>query len=156
MRIQFIALTVLATLSAAAVDSPSLRFDFSGSKQERGHTTVSSTNIYSDTIGFGFEPGASVVAGGGGIASEKPFLFSVKLPEGNYAVTVAFGDDAAASDNTVKAEMRRLVLENVATKKGEVVKRTFVVNVRTPKIPGGPEVRLKAREKESEMVKWDS
>ncbi len=148
-------MTTLAAFSAVAVDSASLRFDFCGNKPERGVTLISPTTIYSGENGFGFESGASVVAGGG-IASEKPFLFSVKLPEGNYAVTVAFGDDAAASDNTVKAEMRRLVLENVATKKGEVVKRTFVVNVRTPKIPGGPEVRLKAREKESEMVNWDS
>src|ERR1017187_1297012 len=51
---------------------------------EPGWTPVAATNFYSAERGFGFEPGA---AGGGrdGFTSEKPFLFSVKLPEGNYA-----------------------------------------------------------------------
>ena len=155
MKIQLIAILTLAAFSAAAVDSPSLRFDFSGDKPQRGLTAISPTNIYSDAIGFGFEPGASVVAGGSCIASEKPFLFSVKLPEGNYAVTVVFGDTAVASENTVKAEIRRLVLEQIKTAKGETAKRTFTVNIRTPRIHEGRAVGLKQREKDSEMVNWD-
>lgn len=155
MKIQLIALTAFTALSAAAVDSAALQFDFSGGKPAPGITAVSPTNIYSDAIGFGFEPGASVVAGESCVTSEKPFLFSIKLPEGNYSVTVTFGDEAAASDNTVKAEMRRLMLEQIKTAKGATVTRTFTINVRTPKIPGGTEVRLKARERESEMVNWD-
>lgn len=155
MKIKLIALTTFIALSAAAVDSAALRFDFSGGKPAPGITAVSPTNIYSDAIGFGFEPGASVVTGGNCITSEKPFLFSVKLPEGNYAVGVAFGDDAAAADNTVKAEMRRLVLEEVKTAQGETIECVFIVNIRTPQIPGGAEVRLKQRERDSEMINWD-
>lgn len=155
MKIQLIAILTLAAFSAAAADSPSLRFDFSGGKPQRGFTAISPTNIYSDAIGFGFEPGASVVAGGNCATSEKPFLFSVKLPEGNYAVTAVFGDAVAASDNTVKAEMRRLMLEQIKTAKGETAKRTFTVNIRTPKIAEGRTVGLKQREKDSEMINWD-
>jgi lysophospholipase L1-like esterase len=155
MKIQLIALTTFTALSAAAVGSAALRFDFSGGKPAPGIMAVSPTNIYSDEIGFGFELVACVVAGGNCVTSEKPFLFSVKLPEGNYSVTVTFGDETAASDNTVKAEMRRLMLEQIKTAKGATVSRAFTVNVRTPKIPGGSEVRLKARERESEMVNWD-
>jgi len=138
-----------------ATDSSAFKFDFSGGKPIRGVTAVSPTTIYYETNGFGFEPGASVVMGSNCITSDQPFLFSVKLAEGNYSVTVSFGDDAAPSGNTVKAELRRLVLEQVKTAKGETVQRTFTVNVRTPKIQGGGEVRLKAREKESEMINWD-
>ena len=56
---------------------------------------------------------------------------------------------------TIKSELRRLMVEKVETKAGEVVKRTFLVNTRTPKMAGGGEVRLKDREKTSEIWAWD-
>ncbi len=148
-------LVSLVSVNALATDVNKWRFNFSGRSDDSSAKSGTTTNIYSDGPGFGFESDASVVVGSNCVTSDKPFLFSVKVPEGNYFVTVMFGDDVADSDNTVKAEMRRLALEKVATKKGDVVKRTFVVNVRTPKIQGGGDVRLKARETETEMVNWD-
>ncbi len=106
-------------------------------------------------IGYGLEAGMITREGSNSITSDKPFLLSVKLGEGNYRVTATFGDDAVASTNTVKAEMRRLMVEQVVVAKGEEVIRSFVVNVRTPKITGDFNVKLKAREKEFEMVNWD-
>jgi lysophospholipase L1-like esterase len=47
------------------------------------------------------------------------------------------------------------MLEEVHTRAGEFKTRTFIVNVRTPAIPGGDRVRLKQRERENEMVAWD-
>lgn len=119
------------------------------------HTKATPTSVYSAEREFGFERGAELKVGGNHVTSDKPFSFSVKLPEGNYCVTVAFGADDVASTNTVKAEMRRLMVEQVAVAKGGDVSRNFVVNVRTPKITGDSSVRLKTREKESEMVNWD-
>ena len=87
--------------------------------------------------------------------SDKPFLLSARFPEGNYLVTTVFGDDAVASTNTVKAELRRLMVEHVAVAKGGWVTQSFVVNIRTAAISADVNVRLKAREKESEMVNWD-
>ena len=55
--------------------------------------------------------------------------------EGNYRVTVTLGDRKAATVTTIKAELRRLMVEKVETKAGEFVKRTFLVNTRTPQIP---------------------
>jgi lysophospholipase L1-like esterase len=136
-------------LTSPAANQVVAHFDFAGSN------AVPATQIYSEAGGFGFEPGATPVAGQGCVTAGQPFLFSVKLAEGNYAVTVGLGNDAAESDNTLKAELRRLMLEKVVTQKGEVVHRTFVVNVRTPKIAGDGAVRLKARERENEMVNWD-
>lgn len=106
-------------------------------------------------IGYGLEAGSVVREGSNSLTSDKPFALSVRFPEGNYLVTATFGDDAVASTNTVKAELRRLMVEQVVVAKGESAKRSFVVNVRTPEIPGGGTVRLKARERESEMVNWD-
>ena len=74
--------------------------------------------------------------------------------EGNYKVTVKLGDKDRDSVTTVKAELRRLMLERVRTKAGKFETRTFIVNVRTPRFRGG-EVRLKDREKTSEAWAWD-
>jgi lysophospholipase L1-like esterase len=67
---------------------------------------------------------------------------------------VTFGDKNAPTATTVKAELRRLMLENVKTEKGKFKTETFVVNVRNPQFPGG-EVKLKEREKTLEWWAWD-
>jgi lysophospholipase L1-like esterase len=87
--------------------------------------------------------------------SDQPFFFSVALPEGNYEVTVTFGDQNAETVTTVKAELRRLMLEEVHTAPGRFTTRTFTVNLRTPQISTGEEVKLKDREKTSELWAWD-
>ena len=84
---------------------------------------------------------------------KTPPTFSVPLDEGNYDVTITFGDESRATSNSVKAESRQLLLERVDTKPGEFVTRTFTVNVRTPQIAGGERVRLKDREKTA--LRWD-
>ena len=92
---------------------------------------------------------------GGFCTADQPFYFSVAVPEGNYRVTATLGDAAGESTTTVKAELRRLMLERVTTASGKFETRTFVVNVRTPKIAGGGEVRLKDRERVAESWAWD-
>src|SRR6185369_11925258 len=83
------------------------------------------------------------------------FLFSVTLPEGNYHVSVTLCGAARESDTTIKAELRRLMLESAKTAKGKSTNRTFTVNTRTPTISGGGAVRLKERERTTEIVNWD-
>lgn len=149
-----------ALLMALAFALPALthaaeahRFAFGGSAKA-GHTAVPADMVFSRARGFGFEPSQQAPGAG------QPFLFSVRLPEGNYNVTVTLGG-AAASNTTVKAELRRLMLENVRTAPGQTVTRTFTVNVRSPRIaatahiPAGG-VQLKVpRETEQEAVAWD-
>jgi lysophospholipase L1-like esterase len=84
------------------------------------------------------------IEGPGVVASG--YTKSVPLVEGNYNVTVTLGDPKTDSTTTVKAEQRRLMLEQVHAKAGEFVTRTFTVNVRTPKIAGDGEIKLKSRE----------
>ena len=87
--------------------------------------------------------------------------FNADLAEGNYNVTVTFGGVAQATSTTVKAELRRLMLENVTTLPGQSVKRTFTVNLRTPEIAARGDVaagvvKLKVpRESVGEAVSWD-
>jgi len=104
---------------------------------------------YSKEAGHGFEPG--FLPGG-----DKPSFFSVDVPEGNYRVTVKLGDAKAGSDNTVYAELRRLMLERVTTAPGRFETRSFLVNVRRPAISGGGEVRITDREKNMEAWAWDN
>jgi lysophospholipase L1-like esterase len=122
-------------------------FDFRPAKPAAGHVAVAPGQIYAAETGFGFEPRPV------GAEASPSFLFSVALPEGNYRVTVDLGDAKAAGDVTIKAESRRLMVERVTTRKGEITSRTFIVNVRhvtmTPppaNAPGAVRVQLNARE----------
>ena len=114
------------------------------------------TNSYSKEQGFGFDLGTSAThVAGGGVTSDKPFFFSVAVPEGNCRVTVTFGDAAGGTTNYVKAEARRLMLENVTTGKGEFATRHFIVNTRTVDYPGGKVHLKQPREVTTEAVLWD-
>jgi lysophospholipase L1-like esterase len=142
--------------TAAAHVQTSFKFAF-GSELKRGWIQVTPANLYSDKTGYGFEPGADVSAppGGNYIESDKPFYFSVKEPEGNYRVTARFGDGTNESVLTVKAELRRLMLEKIPVPPGKTATRDFVVNIRTPFISSSNHVHLKSREKTSEIWDWD-
>jgi lysophospholipase L1-like esterase len=117
-----------------------LKFDFSAGPARPGYARVVPTAVYADAIGYGYEPGAQVATGDNGqtTTSDKPFMFSAKVPEGNFNVTVTFGDSTTATTTTFKAESGRLMLERVEVAAGQVVERTFTTNVRTPKLPKLP------------------
>jgi lysophospholipase L1-like esterase len=158
-RIAFLGLLHFAILSvtltcAAAPETNSIAFNF-GCNALSAAVSISPTNFYSDSTGYGFEPGSDVIATNGCITSAEPFYFSVKLPEGNYRVTVTLGNSAAPSITTVKAELRRLMLYHIDAPPGGLAGRSFVVNLRTPKIDGDGEVHLKSREKTDEWRDWD-
>ena len=148
--------------SAAITDT--WRLAFGGGKAASGYTAVQPDMVYDEKRGFGFEPGAvvrNVAAHSGYLTADTPFFFSVDLPEGNYNVTITFVGGDAASNTTVKSELRRLMLENISTAPGATLRRTFTVNVRTPRIPAGDgiaagAVKLKApRETVQEAWSWD-
>ncbi len=144
-----------AAATAAAAPAPSiLKFAFGNRAAEAGWTQVTATNTYSDRAGYGFDPDTEL-SGTDYLTSEKPFLFSVKLPEGNYAVTALLNDQSGEAITTVKAEQRRLMLEKIRLHPGTLAPRTFIVNVRTPRISGTERVHLKPRELQTETIDWD-
>ncbi len=117
-------------------------------------TTLTAADVFTPERGYGFDLGTAPEASG------KTFYFSVAVPEGNWRVTVTFGDPVVASENTVKAESRRLMVERVATVPGEFVTRSFIVNVRNRTLPpplknapGGVSVLTNDREEGS--FTWD-
>lgn len=80
-------------------------------------------------------------------------IFAVKLREGNYRVTIRLGDAHVATNTTMKAEARRLMLYNVTTAPEEYVTKQFMVSVRQPEMADGSRVLLKSGEDQSPS--WD-
>ena len=84
----------------------------------------------------------------------RPFYYtSVQVPDGNYRVTVTLGTKKRAASTTVRAESRRLFIENEKTKKGETKTISFLVNKRTPRINDRESVKIKDRERTK--LNWD-
>jgi len=155
MRFQVAArVTFAATIVSIGIYAGPLKTTFKA-EFEKGKPVA-----YSEELGYGFSPGSplSVVEHGGKsfVTSDKPFYFSADVSEGNYLVTVTLGDAEGESTTTIKAELRRLMVEKVHTARGQMETVRFIVNVRTPQIPTGGEVRLKPREKTMEAAAWDN
>ena len=90
----------------------------------------------------------------------SPSYFSVQVPDGNYKVTVTIGSKKRKAETVVRAESRRLMVENMVTRRGQFVDCSFIVNKRSPKFMMATEigtheetVRLKDREKG--YLNWD-
>lgn len=148
--------------SMAAV-SQTYKFDFGTGKAPQGYTLVSPGTKYSPETGYGFEFSSELNSAGAKtkssaqddyITSNKPFYFSVKLPEGNFNVKVLLGDKTGTSITTIKAECRRLMVEKVETEKGRLTTAEFTVHVKDSLIRStGMKVRLKPRE--FDYLHWD-
>ena len=159
-----VGISIKAESSDAIEKKNDCKFDFGSGKVESGYIQILSNTIYNDELGYGFEHVTQItsVDRGGDDAlcsdfctSSEPFYFSIKLPEGNYNVEVTLGDKDGESITTIKAELRRLMLEKIHTTAGQFERRSMSINIRTPKIPSGGVVRLKDREKTSEFRAWD-
>ncbi|HEX8462689.1 MAG TPA: rhamnogalacturonan acetylesterase, partial [Segetibacter sp.] len=151
----------------ATNSTATLRFDFGSGKTPAGYTAVSASSIYSEEAGYGFETGAAVtdVKRGGSDATKdafvtgtKPFFFSAKVPEGNYNVKVTFGDREGTSDVAVRAECRRMMINRLQTKKGEIKTVEFTLHIRDTVIrhPDGTIGRVRIKSREREYMHWDN
>src|SRR5579875_2175121 len=110
------AFLVLLALNFAAFSKQKkidYKFDFGSGRAAAGFTKVNADAIYAVDKGYGFDfdtkptiinRGGKDLLKGDFATSNKPFYFSVNLPEGNYKVTVTLGDAKEASNTTVKAE----------------------------------------------------
>lgn len=83
---------------------------------------------------------------------ERGFV-SQQLPDGNYKVTVTLGAPDRAASTTIRAENRRLMLENIPTKPGEIKTLDFVVNKRN--VFYGDSVKVKLKAEEDKYFTWD-
>lgn len=139
----------IAAMIAAATIQPAAaqvrRFALSTVPTTADTVAVAPGRAYAD--GYGYEPGSNA-------------LFSVAAAPGNYRVTVTIGLRNLATETTIKAESRRLMVDALKIPAGRPVTVSFIVNVRDAKLvpppanaPGGSQVLLKPREKDS--FTWD-
>ena len=132
---------------------PLFRFHFGSGETPKGWTSISATSVYDSKKGYGLAPSGKMEQGNS-MSSKTPFYFAIDLPEGHYQVTLTLGGSSEETSTTVKAESRRLMLENVKTNKGETVRKTTVVDVRKPKISASEQINLKDRE--LPYLNWDN
>lgn len=158
------ALLVLGASSARSGERARWFFDFGPGPVAEGAERVLADARYSDETGYGFtaesrprdvDRGGADPLGGDFVTGEAPFSFQVKVPEGNYRITITLGDAAEESTTTIHAEVRRLLADRLRLAAGEAGQYSAVVAVRTPHIPDNREVGLKDRERTDEWANWD-
>lgn len=146
---QILKIGLLSFFLANTAYAQNYQFDFSGKKKvEKGIVAISSDSIYPCKGGYGYDFLPAPSKNG-----NSPFFFSVDVPDGNYLVTVTLGSKQKAGSTTVRAESRRLFLENISTRKGEFLTFRFTVNKRNTIIGNGEKVQIKEREKNK--LNWD-
>jgi lysophospholipase L1-like esterase len=126
-----------------------VQYDFNFTNKKGAKNIVTAANVYNDQVGFGYDFGSVYSK-----KSNAPWFFSVKVPDGNYKVTIILGSPYKAGETTVRGESRRLFLEHVATKKGETKTFSFVINKRNPAINAQESVKIKVRERNK--LNWDN
>jgi len=117
---------------------------------------VTASTLYDENIGYGFTSTEFVTAKK---RSEElltgdfviPFdsSFVVDVPNGNYYVSILFGDEIAPTNTTIKTNGEHLVFQSYKTITGQVAHEQFGVNVRNGKLKlgfGGLAPRINALE----------
>lgn len=162
-KLLLIGLAILLAFPARSQSaSTSYKFDFGNGKLAKGYRQILPDMLYSADRGYGFLEVESLHAAnhgnnalkGDGVYSEKPFFFTVDVPEGNYDIKVILGDQEAPSSTTIRVENRRLMLGKTDTRAGEQLERRFSVNVRYPEI-AGTDRKVRLKDRELDYFHWD-
>ncbi|WP_089792826.1 rhamnogalacturonan acetylesterase [Chryseobacterium wanjuense] len=163
-RIKFLMIFVCSLMFA---QQTTFKFDFGGSRVENGYIPITKNSKFDRKTGYGFMDisGLKSVDNGGNaltgdyITSDKPFYFSVVIPEGNYDIKLNLGDTNGTSETTVRVENRRLMLDNVKTKEGEILEKTITVHVKDSIIRNhdGEKIGIvKLKPRERKYLHWDN
>lgn len=146
------------------VISVPLKYDFGPGKTAPGFIRVLPETAYSKERGYGFWPGAELsgvdrIKGSAlksdFITSNKPFYFSVGLPDGDYDVKITYGDKEGTSSQTVRAESRRFMLQNTTTRLNSIGEKKFTVHMHTLGI-GGSNKKVLITPREVDFFHWDN
>ncbi|WP_460767955.1 rhamnogalacturonan acetylesterase [Niabella terrae] len=140
-----------------------LKFDFGKGQAPEGFVKVLPQTIYQPDRGYGIDLGSFAIANtltgaapvtDGFLTNNRPFYFSVDLPQGNYDVDIWVGDDYGNSDVSVRAECRRMFVNRVQTRDGQHQQLSFTVNIRDSLLDGG-KTSVALKDKEYKYLHWD-
>lgn len=156
------AITLLAA-AGGALPAQQQRFVCKASAHlpERALTDATRFDSTGGDAAYGFDLTASpTTISGGACSSDKPFFFSIPATDGNYQITLELGGPAA-STTTVRAESRRLLIDELSLPARGLRRVVFNVNVRTPVIegagkPGEPPLQVRLKPREIGALDWDN
>jgi lysophospholipase L1-like esterase len=162
-------ISLLTVLFCATIfaQQTTFKFDFGGERVEKGFIPINSNSKFDKKTSYGFmdisglksvDNGENALTGDF-ITSEKPFYFSVAIPEGNYNIKLNLGDSKGSSETTVRVENRRLMLNDIKTKKGEIVEKQIAVHVKDSIIRNqdGTQIGIvKLKPRERKYLHWDN
>ncbi len=146
-------ITIIVLIAATALSlsaQTSYKFTFDGRNRNAIHLTPADTFNVERSYGYDFVKTA---------AGSKSTFLSVAVPDGNYRVSVTLGNKRKAGSTTVRAESRRLFIENEVTRKGEFRTISFVVNKRNTEIydkDGKAVDRVRIKKREEPKLNWDN
>jgi lysophospholipase L1-like esterase len=157
-------LTLSCSLQA---QQTSFKFDFGSGKVAPGYIQITSDLKFNYQIGYGFDQHSIVESKDRGgdpltsdfITSDKPFYFSVKLPDGNYDVKVIIGDKLENTSATIRAECRRLMVDKATSMKGKTTTANFTVHVKDSLIrdaAGNVVKKIRLKDREVGYLHWDN
>lgn len=157
-------LIFLGGLTSLSAQKTNYKFSFGPAKEVSGYIKVDPSQKYTPEAGYGFDFGTIPFAvdrkgrkplTSGFCTSDKPFYFSVNLPEGNYNIKIITGDLKEAAQTTVRVESRRLLFEKIKTEPGKFQTLTATINVRVPQI-GNTAEEVKRKPREQFKLNWDN
>ncbi|MBQ0056113.1 MAG: rhamnogalacturonan acetylesterase [Bacteroidales bacterium] len=137
----FITACAATFTTEARTELTSATFDFTATKDRDGVLAVTPKTAYTDSLGYGWRNG----------------YFTLAVPDGSYRVTVTYGNRRKAGELTLRAESRRLFVENAVTAKKEIRTEVFTVNKRTPAYTDekGRDARVRIKKREEPKLNWD-
>lgn len=131
-------------------------FVFEGKTSDTAAIRLTPNDRYTQEKGYGYDFVEQVAQSP--LASKGSFFVSAAVPDGNYRVTVTVGSKKRAAHTTVRAESRRLMVENVTTRKGELKTFSFIVNKRCTTIydqDGKAVDKVRIKKREEGKLNWD-
>ena len=167
MRKSILLMWVIVLFVNVHAQQTSFKFDFGSGKTAAGYIQITPDSKFDYKTGYGFDQNSTVesVDRDGDplvadfVTSDKPFYFSVKLPDGNYDVKVTMGDRLEGSSVTIRAECRRLMIEKAESTLGKIATVNFTVHVRDSMIrdgAGNVTKRVRLKEREISYRHWDN
>ena len=165
-------LLLFTIIASAALSVQAQSFNFTLDGRDKEAQVLTAQDIYSKEKGYGFDfvnilkestlIDNKFTKDARGTSTTAPFFLSVNVPDGNYKVTVTLGNKKIAGNTVVRAESRRLFVEDLQTKKGEFKTVSFIVNKRNTDIWGTDKNgeykvidRVKIKDREKSKLNWD-
>lgn len=151
---------LLLVFSCSFLASIAQTFSFDG--RDKAAIQITPSDIFTPERGYGYDfqeviTEARKLQNETYHLSDGIFYFSVAVPDGNYKVTVTLGSKKTKGNTTVRAESRRLFIQNMETKKGEFKTCSFIVNKRntTIHLPDGKQDYVRIKKREETKMNWD-